>query len=332
VGTPPSRPATRTITVRAALSTKQLGALLVQKTLPRTAALRLARARNRSLVLVYHRIAPEGPAAHEVVRSMVPALFARQLQMLAELGDIVPLARLLEGPHAGPGPRFAITFDDDHPSHQRWALPVLNAQRLHATFFLSGRALRRLGPYWWSVIEQSIRARGLSHTCRLLGVEGSTPRELAYAVQGSALVEQIPHLLPPLDEQPMPAAEIRALADAGMTIGFHTMRHQVMTRLSGPALEAALVEGRTELAAAAGTRLDLLAYPHGLADPRVARAAEHAGFRAAFTTRARAIASDSDRFLLGRWDPGFLDGDDFAAAVALRLVLPATKPRAMDAR
>ena len=311
--------------------TKQLGSQLMRKPAPRRAALRLAGAGQRSLVLVYHRVAAEGPAAHEVVRSLPTTLFAEQLRILAQMGDIVPLARLLDAPHPGPAPRFAITFDDDHASHQRCTLPVLKTLRVHATFFLSGRALHQMTSYWWILLEQSIRASGFEYTRQMLGVKGKTPMELALAVQGSPLAERIPQLLPGAGEEPMAVGEIRALVEAGMTIGFHTMRHPVLTSLSSSALESALLDGRDELAAAAGTRLDFLAYPHGCATTEVARAAERAGFRAAFTTRERAITPNSDRFLLGRWNPGFLHGDDFAAGVALRLVLPPTAPRSGDA-
>jgi peptidoglycan/xylan/chitin deacetylase (PgdA/CDA1 family) len=304
----------------------------------RRAALRLARARGRALVLVYHRVAPDGPAPHEVVRSLPSALFERQLRTLRQIGDIVPLshlpAALARGNSDGNGPYFAITFDDDHPGHRQHALAMLDAVGAHATFFLSGRAIHGLGPYWWSLIEESIRLRGIETTTRALGLTGTTPSDLAIALQGSTLIDELPrrlgvdgsHQAPAPPIPPMPTEDIAALTGAGMTVGFHTLHHPVLTTLSAAALESALTEGREALAAAAGAPVDLLAYPHGLANAEVAAAAERAGFRAAYATGGRPIGAESDDFLLGRWDPGELEGEAFAAAVALRLLRPATPP------
>jgi peptidoglycan/xylan/chitin deacetylase (PgdA/CDA1 family) len=303
---------------------RQLGTSLFRYAASQRAALWLARVRNRALVLVYHRVAPDGPAAHEVVRSTPSAVFADHLQILQQIGEIVPLSQLLEQRGRGHGPRFAITFDDDHPSHVRWTMPMARALRVHITFFLSGRTLRHMGHYWWSVLEQSIEARGLEYTRQTLGLQGSTPGQLADAVRESRLSERLSDLLPPVANEPMAADDMRALAAEGMAIGFHTLRHPVMTELASSTLRLALVDGRDALAAACGAPVDLFAYPHGLANAEVAQAAEQAKFRAAFTTRERAVAANSDRYLLGRWDPGMLSGDAFVAAVALRLSLPAT--------
>jgi peptidoglycan/xylan/chitin deacetylase (PgdA/CDA1 family) len=300
----------------------------MQSTWARRAALRLPRARGRALVLVYHRVAPDGPAPHEVVRSLPSALFARQLHTLRQIGEIVPLPQLPAALTQGSGPYFAITFDDDHPGHRPHALAVLDAVGAHATFFLSGRAIHGIGPYWWSLVEESIRVRGIETTRDLLGLtSATTPADLAVALEGFPLIDELPRLLGGSLQPPMPVADIAALTRAGMTVGFHTLRHQVMTTLSAAARETALTEGRDALAAASGAPVDLLAYPHGLANADVAAAAERAGFRAAYAAGGRPISARSDRFLLGRWEPGFLEGEAFAAALTLRLLRPATPPR-----
>jgi peptidoglycan/xylan/chitin deacetylase (PgdA/CDA1 family) len=301
----------------------------------RRAALRLSRTRGRALVLVYHRVTPGGPAPHEVVRSLPSALFARQLRTLQQIGEVVPLPQLPAALARGNGPRFAITFDDDHPGHRLHALAVLDTAGVHATFFLSGRAIHGIGPYWWSLVEESVRERGMEATRRVLGLTGAaTPADLAVALEGSTQIDQLPRLLSLGESQQplptMPIEDIAALTRAGMTVGFHTLRHPVLTALSADALESALTEGREALAAASGAAVDLLAYPHGLANADVAAAAERAGFHAAYAAGGRPITARSDRFLLGRWEPGFLEGEEFVAALALRLLRPATPPRRSD--
>src|SRR5690242_9874014 len=79
----------------------------------RNAALALAAARGRSLVLVYHRLAPGGAESHEVVPSLSNAVFGRQLEILGEVGDIVTVGDLMSAPEPRQRIRFAITFDDE---------------------------------------------------------------------------------------------------------------------------------------------------------------------------------------------------------------------------
>jgi peptidoglycan/xylan/chitin deacetylase (PgdA/CDA1 family) len=293
----------------------------------RRAALGFASARGRGLVLIYHRVGPLGPATHEVVPSLPSALFRRQLEALARLGDVVPLAQLLEPPRMGQRPRFAITFDDDHAGHVRHALPVLRSVGVQATFFLSGRALHGLPPYWWTLLEESIRARGLEFTRRALSLDGTSPGDLARALEGSPLAERLTELLPMSHEPPMAPGDIRALSEAGMTIGFHTLQHPVVSELTGRELESAMTAGRHELSVAAGAEVDLLAYPYGRANRRAAEAAERAAFRAAFVSGGHPITHESDPFLLGRWEPGPMPEGEFVAAVTLRLLRAPTSPR-----
>jgi peptidoglycan/xylan/chitin deacetylase (PgdA/CDA1 family) len=296
----------------------------------RRAALRLASAWGRSLVLVYHRIAPAGAAPHEIVRSLPSEKFREQLEALASIGEIVPLRQLLEPPHANRRPRFAITFDDDDPGHVENALPVLRAAGAQATFFLSGRIFHNLPPYWWLVLEHSIRSRGLDYTRGVLGLGTAgmdAPADLAIALEGTPLAERVASLLPLPVEPEMTGRQIRALTEAGMSVGFHTLHHPVLSLLEGHELETAMTVGRRELAAASGAAVDLLAYPYGRVNPRAAAAAERAAFSAAWATGGRPVTHRSDRFILGRWEPETLSYDDFITAVAVRLLRSPTAPR-----
>ena len=111
-------------------------------------------------------------------------------------------------------------------------------------------------------------------------------------------------------------AQGAAPAEAGMThdevstlaaehdIGFHTRRHDFLPELDDDALDRALRDGREELEALIGRRLDLLAYPHGGAGEREAWAARNAGFRLAFTTQAAACNPHTDPLLVGRAEIG----------------------------
>ena len=306
---------------------RRLAAPLFHRAIARSTALRFAARRRRSLVLLYHRILPDAVPPDPIVPSVPVSLFRRQVEMLIDAGDVVSLIDLIESPGRGQRPRFALTFDDDHTGYVETALPVLQACRVPATFFLSGRGLHGLPPYWWTSVECSLRTHGLDYTRTTLGVKGHTVSDIAVELEESGRAAQLVSRLPPVSGHVMTSADVQALARAGMTIGFHTLHHPVLTTQSGHALEAALSDGRFDLAKAAGTTVDFLAYPHGRASTAVAEAAEQAHYAAAFTAGGRPITDTSDRFLLDRWEPGRLEPDEFVTQLAMRLVRPPTPAR-----
>ena len=99
--------------------------------------------------------------------------------------------------------------------------------------------------------------------------------------------------------------DVERIAAAGHEIGFHTRAHRVLTELGDDELADELTDGRDELAAAAGAPLELLAYPFGAADERVAAAARAAGYRAAFTVAPQAVTPATDPLLQPRIDAPF---------------------------
>jgi peptidoglycan/xylan/chitin deacetylase (PgdA/CDA1 family) len=315
--------------VSASAQIRRLTTPLFRSAFSRATALRFAAGRGRSLVLLYHRVLPDGVAPDAIVPTLPLSLFRRQVEALRRAGDVVPLSELLDTPPRGSRPRFALTFDDDHAGYVSTVLPTLRALGVPATFFLSGRTLHGLPPYWWTSVESSLRTYGLDFTRDTLGVGGHTAAEIASELEESGQAPQLASRLPPVTEPSMTAADIRALAQAGMTIGFHTLHHPVLTMQSSHELEATLNDGRRELVAAAGSPVDFLAYPHGRTNDVVAEAAERSQFKAAFATGGRPITSSSNRFLLGRWEPGPLAADELNAHVAMRLLRPPTPPSRM---
>ena len=113
---------------------------------------------------------------------------------------------------------------------------------------------------------------------------------------------------PPGNDERLPAEDIRTLVAGSAEIGFHTLRHDLLTELSDDELADALREGRDELAAVTRTRLETISYPHGHADERVARAARAAGFVFGFVTARRRVDADTDPLLIPRIPPAMSPG------------------------
>lgn len=279
-------------------------------------ALRGASRRQRGIALVWHRVAPAGAQPHEVVPTVATETFERQLDLIAELGEVVPLAQL-EQPAELDRPRFALTFDDDDPGHVRFTLPVLAARGLPATFFLSGRWRYAGGPYWWEVLEDAIRREGVSAVARRYGLSSQlTPMRLAEALAGTAAARHLADEGHRREGPTMQAADAAALVKAGMEIGFHTVDHPVLPLLTTDALHDALDRGRSELSTELGTPVLRLAYPHGRADRRVARIAATLGYTSGWTTKKIVGAPGDDHMLRGRWDVSSLP----LAAIRVRLL------------
>jgi len=305
--------------------------------------LRLLRltARRAGVAVVYHTVAQRtGEPRNELVPPHGVDLFDAQILHLRRKYRIVPAAEL---PAAAAsrrrGARFpaAITFDDDLPEHVRFALPVLERHGATATFFLTGATLDAPYSFWWERLQRAID-RGAPIRSPSEGeaqvIAHNEIRRVGWEVEWLEPVDRArwaDELLGAAGPDPADAGlrrdGVRRLAAAGMTIGFHTLHHPVLSRLSESTLSAALTDGRKELAAAARTSIDFLAYPHGQATSAVAAAAQAAPYAAAFATGGRPITLSSDRFLLQRWEPGALRTDDLAAAIALRLMRAPTAPQ-----
>jgi peptidoglycan/xylan/chitin deacetylase (PgdA/CDA1 family) len=301
-------------------SLKRAGRAVLRLAPLRAATMRAAAARGNGLALLYHRVtADEAPPPGDLVPSIPQRLLRRQLEVLGEVGDLVPLERLLAPADGRRRPRFALSFDDDYRSHAEQVLPVLRALGVTGTFFLSGRSLHRLGPYWFESLERLLAERGLDGARRLLGTDATTAAELAERCERSPKLQRLATTAVDLAPRHLQPAEIAGLGEAGMAVGFHTLHHRRLDDLDGEGLRRALVDGREALEASIGRRVDLLAYPHGKADARVAAAARAAGYRLAWTGWPRPVRAGDNPLLLGRWEPGPLETDAFLAALAVRV-------------
>jgi peptidoglycan/xylan/chitin deacetylase (PgdA/CDA1 family) len=87
------------------------------------------------------------------------------------------------------------------------------------------------------------------------------------------------------------ADDLTTLVDAGMEVGSHALAHDDLRRLDDDALVGSLRESKARIEAITGQPCRTLAYPFGLHDARVRRAASAAGYQLAFAWRP------------GPWDP-----------------------------
>lgn len=279
---------------------------------------------------MYHEVgAPPAPDDPWPPPMVSVANFAWQMRHLRRAYAVVTVAEVQDRiatrrpPAAIPA---ALTFDDDLWSHAETAGPALARAGLPATAFLTGGL--GAGGFWWQRLRHALRrgipadeilgpgapARGADVAQAIWELD---PRDLA-AVD-ARLRELVPELA--REEAPLTPDAVGRLRINGVAVGFHSATHRPLTRLSDDALAFEMQEGRAALEAAAGQRLEAIAYPFGDADARVAAAASAAGFGMGFTTREAPLRPGDDPMLLPRIEVH----DESPGRFALRLARAALR-------
>ena len=284
----------------------------------------------RGAALVFHGVAPRAgdplleidpPIAEDELDAAVGYLSRRYALVAA--GDLPRAAR-----ERRPGERVpvAVTFDDDLASHRERAAPILRRHGAVATAFLCGAG----EPFWWQLLQAAVDERAIAAGA-LPGLEAglvtaalerrpAAIRALAKAVEDlppaarERLAATLARAVPAPIEMLGPDGA-QALAAAGWEIGFHTRRHDLLTALDDAALRAAVLP-------ASETGARTLAYPHGKAGAREARAARAAGYVAAYTGRDEVLTERTDDHLIGRLQPDTGTLGRFALHLARALSAP----------
>lgn len=313
----------------------------------RTAAGAIAVALRRSaapigFAVVYHRVDDH---ADEPARRHLPALSRRlfevQVRHLAGFYSPVRGGELLDAirnrRRDEPIP-VAVTFDDDLESHARVVVPTLSRAGVRATFFLSGTTEGDGPRRWWDDLQVAVDRTLVRRDSLGPALAPALGAALAWKPWAIHAVAREIVRLPPADRAAIAAVlrsavarlpppptltpeQVRAFADQGHEIGFHTRGHHPLASLDEAELADAITDGRAALEGeAAGSRVAAIAYPHGSADARVVEAAARAGFRAGFTTTAEAIGPRAEALRLGRIAPSFSSVGEFAITIARRLL------------
>jgi peptidoglycan/xylan/chitin deacetylase (PgdA/CDA1 family) len=299
------------------------------------ACMRLLRltGRKAGVALMYHSVDRRaGDPARELVPPHEAGLFESQLRHVVRHYRVVPAERLLQAVSSRRrGQRFpvAITFDDDLACHATIAAPLLRELGVSGTFFLSGASLdrpfsfhfERLQRAWdKSVPDLAAVVTGVPTAPMPLHALGQAMVEMSVEERDRAAERLLAEAGPDPEDAGMRREQVRELVNAGMTVGFHTFRHDPLTGLSDAQLDEALRRGRDELAEVTGAPVDLIGYPHGRADERVAAAASSSGFRFGYCTRRLPVTPASNPLLLGRFGPSLRSVGALALELAFTLV------------
>ena len=243
---------------------------------------------NKVLILAYHNVLPAGePPVGDRSLHIPLDRFREHLDLLSERFAIVGLEEALT--HRSAQPRVVITFDDAYAGALQFALPELANRGIAATVFVTPGLLGG-GPPWWVRLGEA--SGGLRESLR----EECLTR---HAGNGEAILRA--YSAPPpsarLDRLCRIATE-GELTDAArlprMTFGAHTWNHPVLPRVPDASLAEELTRPLAWLAERfPANRKPWLAYPYGLEDERVGRAARTAGYEQALLIHGRWFLADA---------------------------------------
>jgi peptidoglycan/xylan/chitin deacetylase (PgdA/CDA1 family) len=282
---------------------------------------------RRLLILIFHRV-------HPVSDPLFPGEpDARRFDAL--LGMIRPSFRVLPLRDAVialrnaslPSRALAITFDDGYADNAEVAMPLLRRHGLPATFFVSTGFLDGAGCMWNDALIESVRATAVReldlenwglgrHSLSsvsdrqrsidvLLGyakyLASSERQAFVNAIQARVMVRgDFPALM-------MTSTQVRALHDAGMGIGGHTINHPILTRLDRDECTLEIQGGRERLQEIIDAPVDVFAYPNGKPgrdyDQSHVALVEDLGFVAAVSTAAGSAGPEDDLYQLPRYTP-----------------------------
>lgn len=279
----------------------------------------------RLSVLIFHRVMPEPDPLFP--DEMHARRFMEVCGWLKSWFTVLPLDESVSRLKAGTLPARAacITFDDGYADNFHVALPILQRCELSATFFIATGFLdggcmwndtlvETLRTFSGSVLDLSSLALGRYATGSLAEKRhaiGALIPQIKYRSlkQRVAITEEIARLarVQLSHDLMMTSHEVKAMRQAGMQIGAHTVSHPI---LAGLAIEQARQEiqgSKRYLEQLLGERVGLFAYPNGKpGEDYVAQSVDlvrNAGFDAAVNTQWGTSGTGDDMFQIRRFTP-----------------------------
>jgi peptidoglycan/xylan/chitin deacetylase (PgdA/CDA1 family) len=313
----------------------------------------------RCLVAMYHYVRDTAATPFPEIRALPPAVFERQLDWLQSRFTVVGLAEI-EAAAAGHGEMPAdaahLTFDDGFVDHHDTVFPILRRRGLSGTFFVAedtcGPAPRLLDvhkthfllahlgaeAFGRAVLDATSAARG-SGDSDVFGVdrwEASDERAIKRLLNYDLPYEESSRVLDALfrahlgdsaefaRQLYLDGAAIRAMADGGMSFGYHTRSHRMLARIPVDEQRHEIRGGVAWIQSLTGQRDVSFCYPWGGRGTYTAdtvRLLGEAGYSVGFNTERRTAEVRVDgRFELPRYDtrdlPPYVDDAEVETAAA----------------
>lgn len=237
------------------------------------------RLRERTLVIAYHNVLPDGESPSGEVSLHLPRReFARQLDVLGRSHEVVPIEELSRSSPSTQRQRVVITFDDAYAGALTAGVEELAKRGMPATIFVAP-ALLGCVP-WWDTLAEPARGGAPDDLRRhALDVLGGDADAIIKWARSVSTVSSSASTLPCIATDSQLA---EGASKAGITLGSHSWSHPNLCALTGDELEAELVRPLQWLQSRFAAVVPWLSYPYGVFSETVQRAAANAGYLGAF--------------------------------------------------
>jgi len=245
---------------------------------------------TRLPILAYHRVMDCNtrtyPFDSDLISASVDA-FDRQMDYVKRNFNVITFDALKRALDAGRIPEnpLIVTFDDGYRDNYLNAYPILKHHGIPATFFVAVSYIGTKEVFHFERVVYLIKQAGRGDRASLIEeiqarIKRSDPSTVA------AIIAQIEGELKvgdyPIAEVAMMTWEdVREMADNGMEIGSHGLRHINMAMTSDLELREETVDSKKRIEKEVGKPIVALAYPFGQADhfdERVKVAVAQAGY------------------------------------------------------
>lgn len=299
----------------------------------------LARARfkNRSLVLMYHRVVTEEERNNCLSQDgiiVTAETFEKQMRFLNEQFQLLSLKEFTECIENGKSysrNSCLVTFDDGWRDNYRNAYPILTHYRIPAVIFLATDFVGSKKPFWQEKITELIyRLRtavkdendlmqladkdieslvrcdqrnlreGLSSYITLLKKKSKEERE--------RIVEHLSQLVKvsaqgTTEEKVfMSWDEIRDMAAHGITFASHGKSHVILTRLPRTEVEREAKDSRSAIEEELAMPVAAFSYPNGDYSEDVIDVVRNNGYKVAFSTQEGMYEAGDDPYRIKRYN------------------------------
>jgi peptidoglycan/xylan/chitin deacetylase (PgdA/CDA1 family) len=294
-------------------------------------------------VVTYHGVLPIGYKSGDAFLDntlVASESFRSQLRLLKKYYNVISPDEFLcwlRQEWDLPEMAILLTCDDGLLNHHSAMLPILQEEKLKCLFFVTGLSVGNTPQMLWYVElylllmqarkqDEPLSAQGIlireisadARHGRLVWLELLKTLSRVDAVARRSFLDEAAtklglqptwkasYLDDPLLRnrfQLLRLPELKQLADAGMTIGAHTMSHPALVEQSADLARSEIADCRTSLEQCLGRPVWAIAYPFG--DPssvgaREYRLAEEAGYECAFVNMGGVLDPVSARFALPR--------------------------------
>jgi len=273
---------------------------------------------NFCVVASFHRILPiEHPDYRytEPELAITDGLFANYVEVLSELTEVLSAKNFVEwafGRYKAERTASLITFDDGWRDILDFAVEPLRKLGLPAVVFVCPGSIESGEKSLWFEEAYRLFFKAVERG-KLPKFTGSSdkPKEIAKRTleelkrkpmeERNRTIDELRGSFCSADEPAriLSWEDLKRLCEIGIEPHCHTLTHEILTNLSDSEIQSNLKESKKLINERVGFSPNLLAYPNGEADERVAKIAQSCGFEAAFTT-------DDVRVVRGKINPFFI--------------------------